>query len=84
MTLNGALHSQADGKQQGSKKFRMYNERDETVMHILSESSKLAQTEYKRRHNKVATTVYWELYSKYGFQPVKNFYKHRVEGVIKN
>ena len=30
----------------------MRNERDETVMHILSECSKLAQTEYKKRHDK--------------------------------
>ena len=71
MTLNGALHSQADGKQQGSKKCRMYNERDETVMHILSESSKLAQTEYKKRHEKAVTMVHWELCSKYGCKPAK-------------
>ena len=35
-------------KQQGSKKCGMCNERDETVMHILSECSKLVLTEHKK------------------------------------
>ena len=34
-------------KQQGSKKYRMCIEKERTVMHILNECSKLAQTEYK-------------------------------------
>ena len=38
-------------KQQGSEECRICNEREETVMHILSECSKLAQAEYKKgRH----------------------------------
>ena len=41
-------------KQQGSKKCRMCNERDETVMHILSEHSKLAQ----KCHDKVIAMVH--------------------------
>ena len=44
-------------KRQGSKKCRMCNDRDEAVMYILSECSKLAQTEYKNCHDKVATMV---------------------------
>lgn len=35
----------------------IYNERGETVRHILSEFSMLAQTESKKRHEKVATMV---------------------------
>ena len=45
-------------KQQGSKKCKMCNERDETVMHILSGCSNLAQAEYKKGHDKVATMVH--------------------------
>ena len=56
-------------KQQGSKKCRMCNESDETVMHILSKCSK----QYKKRHDKVATMVHWELCSKYGFDPAKHW-----------
>ena len=51
----------------------MCNEKDETVMHILTESSKLAQTEYKKCHDKVATMVYWELCRKYAFETAKHW-----------
>ena len=44
-------------KQAGTSLCRMCNERDETIFHILSECSKIAQTEYKKRHDKVAQLV---------------------------
>ena len=59
-------------KQQGSEECRICNEREETVMNILSKFSKLAQAEYKKRHDKVATMVHWKLCSKYGFEPAKH------------
>ena len=46
---------------------RMCKQANETVSHIVSECSKLAQTEYKERHDKVATAVHWCLTKKYGF-----------------
>ena len=49
-------------KQQGYKKCGMGNERDETVMHIFSKCSKLAQTKYKKRYYKVATMVHWKVW----------------------
>jgi hypothetical protein len=48
-------------KEQGSKKCRMCGERDETVMQIISDSEKLAQREYKKRHDR------WELCAIHGF-----------------
>ena len=36
-------------------------ERGESVQHIVSECEKLAQKEYKRRHDKVANNVHWDL-----------------------
>ena len=63
-------------------KCRLCNERNETVIHILSECSKLAQTEYKKCHDEVTTMVHWELCSKYGFGPAKHWYEHRPEGVM--
>lgn len=71
-------------KQVGTKKCRMCGERDETVMHILSECSKLAQTEYKKRHDKVATLIHWELCKKYGFNHSKKWYDHRAEAVLEH
>ena len=35
-------------------------DRDETINHI-SECSKLAQEEYKNRHDRVGKVVHWEL-----------------------
>ena len=62
----------------------MCNEKDETVMHTLSECSKLGKTEYKKRHDKVTTMVHWKLCSKYGFELEKHWYGHRTERVMKN
>ena len=59
-------------EQQGSKKCRMFTEKDETVMHIPRECSKLVQAEWKKRHGKVATVVPWKQCSKCGFVPAKN------------
>ena len=51
-------------------------------MHIFSECSKLAQAEYKKRHDKVVTMVHWELCSKYGFESANHWYEHRAERVM--
>ena len=40
---------------------RLYKKNDETVNHLLSECPKLAQTEYKRRHDNVAKGIHWDL-----------------------
>ena len=56
----------------------MCSEGDETMMHILSKCLKLAQTEYKKRHGKVATMVHWELCSNYAFELDKYWYEHRA------
>ena len=44
-------------KQEGDPACRMCKAKDETIAHIVSECSKLAQTEYKSRHDKVAAAV---------------------------
>ena len=46
LTLTTKAYRVSNLKHQGSKKCRACNERYETVMHILNECSKLAQTEY--------------------------------------
>ena len=45
---------------------RMCGERGETVQHIVCECSKLAQREYKRRHDNIAKFIHWMLCEKYG------------------
>ena len=41
-------------------------EADETVRHIPSRCKKLAQSEYRKRHEKVALRVHWEMCRKHG------------------
>ena len=63
---------------------RMCKERDETVSHIVSECPKLAQTEYKGRHDRVAAAVHWSLCKKHKLETSDRWYKHRAEKVLEN
>ena len=56
----------------------------ETVWHITSESEKLAQGGYKRRHDNVARIIHWELCGKYGIDRTKNWYEQKPIGVMEN
>ena len=47
---------------------RMCGERGEIVQHIICECKKLAQREYKRRHDTVAKLVHWKLCEKYNLE----------------
>ena len=40
---------------------RLCGKRGETIQHVLCECEKLAQREYKRRHDNVAKKVHWDL-----------------------
>ena len=71
-------------KEQGSKMCRMCGARDETVMHILSECEKLAQGEYKKRHDRVASIIHWELCGHHGFHRSKNWFDHKAEPVLES
>ncbi|XP_077972208.1 uncharacterized protein LOC144427222 [Styela clava] len=62
-----------------SAKCRMCDARDETVFHILCECSKLAQREYKYRHDNLARIVHWELCKLYGLNRENNWYDHTPE-----
>ena len=61
---------------------RMCKEKDETVTHLVSECSKLAQKEYKRRHDKVATVVYWSILKTNNLPHSKHWYEHKAEAVM--
>ena len=63
---------------------RMCNQRDETVSHIISECSKLAQREYKGRHDCVAGAVHWSLMKAFGLPHSETWYEHRAESVVEN
>ena len=71
-------------KQGGTSLCRMCNEKEETIFHILSECPKLAQSEYKKRHDKVAQLVHWNLCIRYGLEHKRNWYEHVEETVTEN
>ena len=63
---------------------RMCGNKNETVSHIVSECSMLAQREYKRRHDNVARYVHWRLCEKYKLDRTNKWYDHKPEGVVEN
>ena len=62
---------------------RMCGERGETVQHIC-ECKKLAQCEYKRRHDIVTKLVHWKLCEKYTLEKKEKWYEHCPEGVVED
>ena len=54
---------------------------DETISHIVSECSKLAQREYKRRHDFVVRMVYWKLCEKFNLEKSGNWYLRILQTV---
>ena len=63
---------------------RMCSDKGETVSHLASECAKLAQTEYKRRHDNVARYIHWLLAEKCGFERATKWYEQKPEGVLEN
>ena len=54
-------------KSQGDASRRVCRKVDESIYHIVSGCSKLAQKEYKRWHDKLAKIVHWKLARKVQF-----------------
>ena len=64
-------------KTQQNSRSRSGGDRDEMINHILSECSKLAQTEYKTNHD-------WELCKKLKFDNMNKWYMHNPDSVQEN
>ena len=71
-------------KSQTDSLCRLCKKKDETVNHLVSECEKLAQKEYKRRHDKVALALHWDMCKKKGFACADKWYEHVPEGVLEN
>ena len=52
-------------KMQQNSKCRLCGDRDETINHIISECSKLAQKECEARHDWVGKVIHWEMCKKF-------------------
>ena len=57
---------------------------DETIDHIASGCSKLAQKEYKSRHNNLGKIVHGKLARKCNFEAGDKWYEHEPESVLEN
>ena len=69
------------------KKQEKKQEKQESMGHLVGECSKLAQTEYKHRHDNVARMIQWNIAHSYGLDGASKWYKwyeHKPEGVIEN
>ena len=62
----------------------MCGEKGESVQHVTSGCKKLAQKEYKRRHDNVTKKVHWNICKKNGLKHSKKWYEHALEGVVEN
>ena len=52
------------------------------MQHIICECKKLAQREYKRRHDTVAKLVHWKLREKHYLEKKEKWYEHFPEGAV--
>ena len=59
-------------------------DRDETINHIISEYSELAQRQYKTRHDWVGKVIYWELCKKFKFDHTNKQYMNNPESDLEN
>ena len=63
---------------------RLCGKRGESVQLLVSGCAKLAQKEYKRRHDNVAKKVHWDLCKKNKLDCEEKWYAHMPEGVVEN
>ena len=77
------IKARIDKTQQNSK-CRRCGDRDETINHIISECSKLAQKEDKARHLWVGKVIHWEMCKKFKFDHANKWYMHNLAPVLEN
>ena len=63
---------------------RLCGESTDTVWHIVSGCKKLTQNEYRKRHDKVALWVQWEMCRKYGIDCNDKWYDHQPLPIVEN
>ena len=71
-------------KTQEDSTCRMCGKADESINHLLSECSKMAQKEYKRRHDWIGRKIHWEVCRKYGLDTKDRWYEHEPQAVCEN
>ena len=80
---NNHVIARIDKMQQNSRRW-LCGDRDETINHIISEFSKLAQKEYKPEHDWVGKVIHWELCQEMKFDHMNKWYMLNPESVLEN
>ena len=62
----------------------MCSRADETINDIVSECPKLAQKEYKRRHDWIKRRIQWKISGANGIHVKPKWYEHQQDEVIEN
>ena len=63
---------------------RLCGDRDETINHLISEYSKLAQREYKTKYRWMNKVIHWELIKKFMFDYANKHYMHNPKSIMEN
>ena len=71
-------------KNQGDFLYSVCRKVDESIDHVVSGCSKLAQKEYKGRHDNLGKIVHWKLARKCNFEAGDKWYEHESESVLEN
>ena len=77
------IKSKINKTQQDSKCW-LCGDRAKTINHIIYESSKLAQNEYKTRHDLVGKVIHKELCKKFKFDRTNKWYMRNPESSLEN
>ena len=77
------IKAMIDKTQQNSKS-RLCSDRDETMNHIISECSKLAQKEYQARHDWVGKVIHREMCKKFKFDHANKCHMHNPAPILEN
>ena len=62
----------------------MCGTKEAAVIHLVSGCPKLAQRQYKRRHDNVARRVHWELCKKHGLEGSDRWYEYTPADVVEH
>ena len=71
-------------KSQDGPLCRVCKKVNECIAHIVSGCNKLAQKEYKRRHDNLGKIVHWKLPRKSYFEAGDKWYEHEPESTLEN
>ena len=67
-----------------NRKFRLWNEYDETTDHIASGCPVLAKSEFIQRHDKAASYMHWRTCKAFSSPVTDKWYNHNPETAVGN